>query len=546
MTLLMALMIYNRAVGLSGVDVDGGRGRLGGGKTALPGDDALKRPHAQNVQLDNSSAASRSFHAHLFIVALKSNEMVIISVQGMGLQMRPRLSGAQRRKLVKERKMAEGTWTEKNPRKKAPGHKKGERRPPAKPSGAVKDLNKAGPKGKGRVGDKRPRDDSKTPPQTSKKPRQDKGPSLTYSEVASNRMAVVHRLHPDIILEKGQADLISERLLKVLDEDSSTSPIQFINSTYSGGALWITCANEATGVWLRGTVASMGSLWEGADLTVVESKDLPKRPRVLVFVPEKDLEKQKEGPILARLGKQNPDLRVACWHLLSKKEQAGKGVTLSFSIDENVTSNCRFLGRAGQLIFLRPRPHLNRVPPSNRAGSTALYAIRCQSLETKEGGGVELTVGGDRLTVLPRLSCGPMEECLRIGRPPPPPLAGVPPGELAQEGAMRILGVISVLSLRRLLGNALATRRRFESGEEGLPPPPPNHHPPSMPPTKKTLSQVQKKLKAVTVWRTVLNQLKSRVSKQSGVSSQTDMAMKELIKRFERLDDIAILCSAKA
>ncbi|VEN61744.1 unnamed protein product [Callosobruchus maculatus] len=53
------------------------------------------------------------------------------------------------------------------------------------------------------------------------------------------------------------------------------------------------------------------------------------------------------------------------------------------------------------------------------------------------------------------------------------------------------------------------------------------------------------KLKAVTVWRTVLNQLKSRVSKQSGVSSQTDMAMKELIKRFERLDDIAILCSAK-
>ncbi|VEN35630.1 unnamed protein product [Callosobruchus maculatus] len=45
----------------------------------------------------------------------------------------------------------------------------------------------------------------------------------------------------------------------------------------------------------------------------------------------------------------------------------------------------------------------------------------------------------------------------------------------------------------------------------------------------------KKKLKAVTVWRTVLNQLKSRVSKQSGVSSQTDMAMKELIKRFERL-----------
>ncbi|VEN35336.1 unnamed protein product, partial [Callosobruchus maculatus] len=50
-----------------------------------------------------------------------------------------------------------------------------------------------------------------------------------------------------------------------------------------------------------------------------------------------------------------------------------------------------------------------------------------------------------------------------------------------------------------------------------------------------SLHSYGEKLKAVTVWRTVLNQLKSRVNKQSGVSSQTDMAMKELIKRFERL-----------
>ncbi|KAJ8945557.1 hypothetical protein NQ318_020404 [Aromia moschata] len=35
--------------------------------------------------------------------------------------------------------------------------------------------------------------------------------------------------------------------------------------------------------WLTTTVGALGSLWESADLTVVESKDLP-RPRVLVFV----------------------------------------------------------------------------------------------------------------------------------------------------------------------------------------------------------------------------------------------------------------------
>lgn len=52
-----------------------------------------------------------------------------------------------------------------------------------------------------------------------------------------------------------------------------------------------------------------------------------------------------------------------------------------------------------------------------------------------------------------------MLECRRIGKPPP----GVPPGELAQDGAIRIFGVIRVLSERRLLVNVLATFRKLLS-----------------------------------------------------------------------------------
>lgn len=87
-----------------------------------------------------------------------------------------------------------------------------------------------------------------------------------------------------------------------------------------------------------------------------------------------------------------------------------------------------------------------------------------------------LTVGGDRLTDEdPRRSCGPILECRRVGSPPP----GVPPGEEAQEGAIRILGVISVLSdRRRMLGKALATRRKLLSGDEGEMP---YHQPPRIP-----------------------------------------------------------------
>lgn len=84
-----------------------------------------------------------------------------------------------------------------------------------------------------------------------------------------------------------------------------------------------------------------------------------------------------------------------------------------------------------------------------------------------------VTVGGDRLMADPRRSCGPMEECRRIGNPP-----GVPPGDEAHDGAMRIFGVISVLSDRRRFGNALATRKKLLSGDDGEFP---NHQPPRTP-----------------------------------------------------------------
>lgn len=87
----------------------------------------------------------------------------------------------------------------------------------------------------------------------------------------------------------------------------------------------------------------------------------------------------------------------------------------------------------------------------------------------------KLTVGGDKFIVEPLLSWGPILECLLMGRPPP----GVPPGDEAQEGAIRIFGVIRVLSDSLRFGNAFTTLRRLLSGDEGEPP---NHQPPNIPP----------------------------------------------------------------
>lgn len=59
----------------------------------------------------------------------------------------------------------------------------------------------------------------------------------------------------------------------------------------------------------------------------------------------------------------------------------------------------------------------------------------------------------------PRLSCGPVLEWRLIGKPPP----GVPPGELAHDGAILILGVIRALSDKRLVGKALLTFKKLLS-----------------------------------------------------------------------------------
>lgn len=54
----------------------------------------------------------------------------------------------------------------------------------------------------------------------------------------------------------------------------------------------------------------------------------------------------------------------------------------------------------------------------------------------------------------------------------------MPPGLLAQLGAIRIFGVINVLSDKRRFGNAFATRRKLLSGDDGELP---NHQPPRTP-----------------------------------------------------------------
>jgi hypothetical protein len=102
---------------------------------------------------------------------------------------------------------------------------------------------------------------------------------------------------------------------------------------------------------LTRTVSGLGELWEGAELTVVDSKDLPKRPRVLVHIPDTS----DVNTILTRFRKQNPELNTSNWSVMSQKV-IEKEQTLAFSIDPDsfkalAKSHFKAFWGLGRIIF---------------------------------------------------------------------------------------------------------------------------------------------------------------------------------------------------
>jgi hypothetical protein len=59
----------------------------------------------------------------------------------------------------------------------------------------------------------------------------------------------------------------------------------------------------------------LGSCGRGVELTVVHSKDLPKRPRVLVHI----LDTSEVTTVITHLRIQNPELKTADWSNMSRK-----------------------------------------------------------------------------------------------------------------------------------------------------------------------------------------------------------------------------------
>jgi hypothetical protein len=232
------------------------------------------------------------------------------------LQLEPhveRLSGAQRRKLRRERKKREGTWTEKKPPRNTPSFQD---KSVGQSSGGVKRHS-----------------DSSTP---SLEKQQPKKPMITQVQIGSYKeavvgfkVAIIHKRHPDIKLDKTQFDMIQEKLLTAVDANPlGETPPQFLHSKFSQGVFWITCANKSSKAWLIQTISGLGELCVGTELTVIDSEDLLKRPSVLVHIPDTS----DVTTVMTRLRIQNPELNTTDWSIMSRKV-IEKEQTLALSID---------------------------------------------------------------------------------------------------------------------------------------------------------------------------------------------------------------------
>jgi hypothetical protein len=84
---------------------------------------------------------------------------------------------------------------------------------------------------------------------------------------------------------------------------------------------------------------------------VVDSKDLPKRPRVLVRIPDTS----DVNTFMTRLRKQNPDLHTSNWSVMSRKVTE-KEQALAFSIDPDsfkalAKSHFKAFWGLGRIVF---------------------------------------------------------------------------------------------------------------------------------------------------------------------------------------------------
>lgn len=276
-------------------------------------------------------------------------------VSTIGLRKQP--SGAQRRKLRRLKHLAGGPQESRGAQTKEVmpvAHSSGHHQP-AGGGGAWQTTAKTHPaSGSASKQAKRPLQHGDTPASlkpAAKRPRQ--LPSYKAAVASSLQVAIVDRKNVGGMTTE-QMEALTERLTQALDRLPSTSlaPPRFHSSGLTRGGFVLACADQQTLDWLKKTVSSLGSVWEGADLQVIPKSDLPRHKVFTVFIPGQ----VDRDTVFARLQRQNPCLRTDLWRV-HKQEVRGEQTFLALGVDETSVQtlkdlDCRPYYQLGRVTFL--------------------------------------------------------------------------------------------------------------------------------------------------------------------------------------------------
>ncbi|XP_026683316.1 uncharacterized protein LOC113469653 [Diaphorina citri] len=239
------------------------------------------------------------------------------------MHLRPKIKWSERRRLKREQKKAEGTWTEQKPKKQA--SKETPQMKGVKTSETVTSQRKAGPSGVGTPGN-RPRSEETTPTKDAvKKPR------VNSSESLAIKMAVWLEGYPENKLTDEDANNLQEKMLDFIRPLENGNGPQFNNCRQESGVLVMTCVNQATQKWLIDCVTKIGKCGEIKLEVGVASKVL-NTTKVITRLPKvmKDHPMEK---VLQRLEVQNNDIKTEDWRLINTKTESNVK-TVVFLINE--------------------------------------------------------------------------------------------------------------------------------------------------------------------------------------------------------------------
>lgn len=167
----------------------------------------------------------------------------------------------------------------------------------------------------------------------------------SYKEVVSGvKLGILPKGYPNMELTTPQLNATQEAIItKVAGQRKEALKPKFGHCAFKSGYLVIICKNQETADWLRSIVPTLKP-WTGAELTVVDEKDIP-RPEILIGFFPRSAGDSNDG-ILALLESQNDGLIVDAWRILQRNTINQQHVELIFTVDGvsmNSIKNCEFM-----------------------------------------------------------------------------------------------------------------------------------------------------------------------------------------------------------